>query len=233
MAPHSASIEEPSLLSAGQCPALQVVSFHADDTNRGPTFDMELSDLLQPDGSPISYKAAKVYFQQDPAHRSATIIVVLTVTQHLETSKAAPGMSCILVQHQATLQSCCSVASLTHALQLGGLCGGRPGGADARAGLAIPAGHVPSHRLICARGQRSQLVCRSEEQHSLKLFSELAMLPVACLSRWWHRAGIPRHHAGVAVFHAGCVMMSTSSPRACMWMTERCPSCRPPRGASG
>ena len=69
LAPHSVKTRDPPLLSAGLRPALQVVSFHADDTNRGPTFDVELSDLLQPDGSPISYRAARAYFQQDPAHR--------------------------------------------------------------------------------------------------------------------------------------------------------------------
>ena len=49
---------------------LRVVSFHADDTNRSPTFDMDLTELLR-DGQPISYSEARTYFKSDPATRSA------------------------------------------------------------------------------------------------------------------------------------------------------------------
>ena len=55
---------------AGCTPVLRVVSFHADDTNRSPTFDMDLTELLQ-DGQPISYSQAKAYFKSDPATRCA------------------------------------------------------------------------------------------------------------------------------------------------------------------
>ena len=41
---------------------------HADLTNRGPTFDMDLSEL-EHDGQPISYEEARQYFKRDPAHR--------------------------------------------------------------------------------------------------------------------------------------------------------------------
>jgi hypothetical protein len=34
----------------GPRPALRVVSLHADDTNRAPTFDIDLDDLYEPDG---------------------------------------------------------------------------------------------------------------------------------------------------------------------------------------
>lgn len=34
----------------GPRPALRVVSYHADDTNRAPTFDIDLDDLFEPDG---------------------------------------------------------------------------------------------------------------------------------------------------------------------------------------
>jgi hypothetical protein len=34
----------------GPRPTLLVVSFHADDTNRAPTFDMDLDELFNPDG---------------------------------------------------------------------------------------------------------------------------------------------------------------------------------------
>jgi hypothetical protein len=35
----------------GPRPALRVVSLHADDTNRAPTFDIDLDDLYEPDGA--------------------------------------------------------------------------------------------------------------------------------------------------------------------------------------
>ena len=59
-----------SVGSAGPKPVLRVVSFHADDTNRSPTFDMDLTELLQ-DGQPITYSQAKAYFKSDPATRCA------------------------------------------------------------------------------------------------------------------------------------------------------------------
>jgi len=34
----------------GPRPTLLVVSLHADDTNRAPTFDIDLDDLFNPDG---------------------------------------------------------------------------------------------------------------------------------------------------------------------------------------
>lgn len=62
----------PSEGRAGPVPVLRVVSFHADDTNRSPTFDMDLSELLQ-DGHPITYSQAKAYFKSDPATRYALL----------------------------------------------------------------------------------------------------------------------------------------------------------------
>ncbi len=50
--------------------ALRVVSLGADLTNRGPTFDMDLAELLR-DGVPIPYDEARQYFKRDPAHRHA------------------------------------------------------------------------------------------------------------------------------------------------------------------
>jgi hypothetical protein len=35
----------------GPRPTLLVVSLHADDTNRAPTFDIDLNDLFNPDGA--------------------------------------------------------------------------------------------------------------------------------------------------------------------------------------
>lgn len=56
----------------GPKPALRIVSLHADLTDRGPTFDMDLSELER-DGQPISYDEARQYFKRDPAHRSARL----------------------------------------------------------------------------------------------------------------------------------------------------------------
>jgi hypothetical protein len=39
----------------GPRPALRVVSLHADDTNRAPTFDIDLDDLYEPDGAAHLY----------------------------------------------------------------------------------------------------------------------------------------------------------------------------------
>ena len=57
-------------LRAGQArPVLQVISFHADTTNRGPTFDLDLSELDGPDGQPLSYADARQLLKSDPADR--------------------------------------------------------------------------------------------------------------------------------------------------------------------
>lgn len=56
--------------AGGPKPALRIVSLHADLTNRGPTFDMDLAELEE-DGQPLSYEEARQYFKRDPAHRSA------------------------------------------------------------------------------------------------------------------------------------------------------------------
>lgn len=53
----------------GPQPALRVVSFGADRANRGPAFDMDLPELLTPEGGPIAYEDARAYFHADPAHR--------------------------------------------------------------------------------------------------------------------------------------------------------------------
>ncbi|KAG8373922.1 hypothetical protein BUALT_Bualt11G0075600 [Buddleja alternifolia] len=63
-------------------PVLQIVSFGSELSNRGPTFDMDLSDLLE-GGIPISYEKARKYFAQDPAQKWAayvagTILVLMT-----------------------------------------------------------------------------------------------------------------------------------------------------------
>lgn len=48
--------------------AIRIVSFHADATNRGPAFDMDLSELYDEEtGEPITYEAAQRFFKRDPA----------------------------------------------------------------------------------------------------------------------------------------------------------------------
>ncbi|KAA8528210.1 hypothetical protein F0562_035539 [Nyssa sinensis] len=66
----------------GPTPVLQIVSYGSELSNRGPTFDMDLSDFMD-GGQPMSYEKAKKYFAQDPAQRWAayvagTILVLMT-----------------------------------------------------------------------------------------------------------------------------------------------------------
>uniref|UniRef100_A0A6N2KDC8 GHMP kinase C-terminal domain-containing protein n=1 Tax=Salix viminalis TaxID=40686 RepID=A0A6N2KDC8_SALVM len=57
----------------GPTPVLQIVSYGSELSNRGPTFDMDLSDFM--DGEmPISYDKAKKYFAQDPSQRCHFIL---------------------------------------------------------------------------------------------------------------------------------------------------------------
>lgn len=63
-------------------PVLQIVSYGSELSNRGPTFDMDLSDFMD-GGQPISYEKAKRYFSQDPSQKWAayvagTILVLMT-----------------------------------------------------------------------------------------------------------------------------------------------------------
>jgi len=45
------------------------VSFGSELSNRGPTFDMDLSDFMEEDGKPISYDKAYHYFSRDPSQK--------------------------------------------------------------------------------------------------------------------------------------------------------------------
>ncbi|KAK6131981.1 hypothetical protein DH2020_034273 [Rehmannia glutinosa] len=57
----------------GPTPVLQIVSYGSELSNRGPTFDMDLSDFM--DGEqPMSYEKARSYFAQDPSQRWAAYI---------------------------------------------------------------------------------------------------------------------------------------------------------------
>ncbi|KAI9097754.1 hypothetical protein K1719_025525 [Acacia pycnantha] len=57
---------------------LQIVSFGSELSNRGPTFDMDLSDFM--DGEkPISYEKARKFFAQDPSQKWAAYIAGVIV----------------------------------------------------------------------------------------------------------------------------------------------------------
>ncbi|PIN15926.1 Galactokinase [Handroanthus impetiginosus] len=57
----------------GPTPVLQIVSYGSELSNRGPTFDMDLSDFM--DGEqPMSYEKAKSFFACDPSQRWAAYI---------------------------------------------------------------------------------------------------------------------------------------------------------------
>ncbi|PWA63909.1 arabinose kinase [Artemisia annua] len=65
----------------GPTPVLQIVSYGSELSNRGPTFDMDMSDFMDGD-QPISYEKARSYFARDPSQKWAayvagTIIVLM------------------------------------------------------------------------------------------------------------------------------------------------------------
>ncbi|XP_071722454.1 L-arabinokinase-like [Rutidosis leptorrhynchoides] len=66
----------------GPTAVLQIVSYGSELSNRGPTFDMDLSDFMDGD-KPMSYDKAKKFFAQDPSQKWAayvagTILVLMT-----------------------------------------------------------------------------------------------------------------------------------------------------------
>ncbi|XP_030551692.2 L-arabinokinase-like [Rhodamnia argentea] len=66
----------------GPTPVLQIVSYGSELSNRGPTFDMDLSDFMD-GGKPISYEKAKEFFARDPSQKWAayvagTVLVLMT-----------------------------------------------------------------------------------------------------------------------------------------------------------
>ncbi|CAN0859232.1 ARA1 [Linum grandiflorum] len=57
----------------GPTPVLQIVSYGSELSNRGPTFDMDLSDFIE-DGQPMPYEKAKKFFAQDPSQKWAAYV---------------------------------------------------------------------------------------------------------------------------------------------------------------
>ncbi|KAK6927776.1 Galactokinase, N-terminal domain [Dillenia turbinata] len=67
----------------GSTPVLQIVSYGSELSNRGPTFDMDISDFM--DGEkPISYEKAKKYFAQDPSQKWAAYVAGTIVVLMIE-----------------------------------------------------------------------------------------------------------------------------------------------------
>uniref|UniRef100_A0A383W3L1 L-arabinokinase n=1 Tax=Tetradesmus obliquus TaxID=3088 RepID=A0A383W3L1_TETOB len=81
----------------GPRPALRVVSLHADDTNRAPTFDIDLDDLYEPDGSPIPYSSLRAYCKKDPASSWGAYVAGCLLVLAREKGVAYPDGISILV----------------------------------------------------------------------------------------------------------------------------------------
>ncbi|XP_076907882.1 L-arabinokinase-like [Bidens hawaiensis] len=69
----------------GPTPVLQIVSYGSELSNRGPTFDMDISDFMDGD-QPISYEKAKSYFARDPAQKWAAYVAgtILVLMKELD-----------------------------------------------------------------------------------------------------------------------------------------------------
>ncbi|KAG1332002.1 L-arabinokinase [Cocos nucifera] len=80
----------------GPIPVLQIVSFGSELSNRAPTFDMDLSDLM--DGEhPISYEKAHEYFAQDPSQKWSAYVAGTILVLMVELGVRFADSICILV----------------------------------------------------------------------------------------------------------------------------------------
>lgn len=83
--------------SSARGPALRLVSLNADATNRGPAFDMDLDELLTPEGNPIPYPAARDYFKSDPALAWAAYVAgALIVLMHEKGMRFKDGIAVLV-----------------------------------------------------------------------------------------------------------------------------------------
>lgn len=80
----------------GSIPVLQIVSFGSELSNRAPTFDMDLSDLMD-NGQPLSYEKAYEYFAQDPSQKWAAYIAGTILVLMTELDVRFTDSICILV----------------------------------------------------------------------------------------------------------------------------------------
>ncbi|CAM6123101.1 unnamed protein product [Calypogeia fissa] len=55
-------------------PAVRIVSFGSELSNRAPSFDMDIEDFYDSEGNPIGYDAARKYFEQDPSRKWAAYV---------------------------------------------------------------------------------------------------------------------------------------------------------------
>lgn len=77
--------------------ALRVVSYHADETNRAPTFDMDIDDLYDDTGAPHPYDWAREYFRKDPAVWWASYVAgCLVVLSHEKGVRFTEGISMLI-----------------------------------------------------------------------------------------------------------------------------------------
>mmetsp|Transcript_46408 Transcript_46408/g.148788 ORF Transcript_46408/g.148788 Transcript_46408/m.148788 type:complete len:787 (-) Transcript_46408:1987-4347(-) len=84
----------------GHVPTIRVVSLKADENNRAPAFDMDLSDLRGPGGEPISYEAAREYFAKDPSRQWAAYVVgTMVVLMREKGARFEDGMSILVDSH--------------------------------------------------------------------------------------------------------------------------------------
>nr|XP_043640289.1 L-arabinokinase-like [Erigeron canadensis] len=69
----------------GPTPVLQIVSYGSELSNRGPTFDMDISDFMDGD-QPISYEKARSYFARDPSQKWAAYVAgtILVLMKELD-----------------------------------------------------------------------------------------------------------------------------------------------------
>ncbi|MQL74864.1 hypothetical protein Taro_007244, partial [Colocasia esculenta] len=88
----------------GPIPVVQIVSFGSELSNRAPTFDMDLADLM--DGSqPISYEKAFHYFAQDPSQKWAAYVAGTILVLMSELGVQFSDSISILVKYQCLVSS--------------------------------------------------------------------------------------------------------------------------------
>ena len=87
----------------GPRPALRVVSYNADTTNRSPTFDLDLCDLFTPgDGPgdtpvPVPYTSLRQQFKRDPATSwGAYVAGCVLVLAHEKGCRFEQGISLLI-----------------------------------------------------------------------------------------------------------------------------------------
>ncbi|KAL9377283.1 hypothetical protein Peur_031403 [Populus x canadensis] len=95
-------------------PILEIVSLGSELNNRGPTFDMDLSDFK--DGEkPISYEAARKYFAKDPSQKWAAYVAGTIVVLMTELGVCFENSISILVENHVVGAPCGVMDQMTSA----------------------------------------------------------------------------------------------------------------------